>query len=81
MLSPINAAIYSSTRMDSSPDDIAESHRLIAAHGKRIGEIPGIPTITFYVIEGDVWCVLSYTQIQWCGPQADWTPPPGFVAA
>lgn len=58
---------------------IKRAHEIIHANGQKLGSIPMLSPINYYLIEGIVWCILSYTQIQYCGRYDTWREPEGFI--
>lgn len=64
------------------PSDLRAAHALLLADPARyIGEIPLLCPIRFYELEGEVWCVSSFTQIAYSGKHKDWQPPIGYQSA
>lgn len=57
-----------------------DAHRLLYSKGRKLGQIPLLSPITYHELEGAVYCVLSWTQIDFCGLRSEWRPSPHFQA-
>jgi|GEM_PF-6796186 len=57
-----------------------DAHRVLYSQGQKLGQVPMLAPITYHELEGAVYCVQSWTQIQFFGMRADWVPAPYFQA-